>query len=427
MPGPAWEVASLGELAAAALEAAGLAGKGKARPPLGVYNTSVSQVANRLRRLLNTLEARPVGLRAPAASDRHASSVWEDDLLERTDAFLDSVMEHFDDAETILGAISAPSPVRKQYDQDVKRYRDLIGTVVNHIKHHQNRLRLVEAEQGGRILTGYYVEAPQAGGTTVGPSTVVHPSNGAFSYNRDLRLNAVGLVGVSAALARAVESVSGATLAVGGAYEPSNELRRVAQLDRLAFRDEAAKPWPAVIDLGTGKFRVTGDSADEEPDQFSGSFGLYVSMRGDGVTRAFRVPYGYVPSTLSVWTGRGGTGAPNTPPPGMSPQRIAFDLDVASLNGPQRQRHSREARSIQQRFRAGIPTQPAFEVAAAIFGAIATALEESGPRTTHELEFTYVGGDSTTLMLRAEAQGAMRDLGDDWWSGVADAIHDGAT
>jgi hypothetical protein len=336
-------------------------------------------------------------------------------------------MEHFDDSKTILGAVSAPSPVRKQFDQDVKPYRDHIGTVVNHIKHHQNRLRLVEAEQGGRILTGYYVEAPQAGGTTVGPSTVVHPSNGAFSYNRDLRLHAAGLVGISAALARAVMTVSGATPAVGGAYELSADLRRVAQLDRLAFHDEAAKPWPAVIDQGTGRFLVNRDSADEVPEQFSGSFGMSASMRGDGVTRTFRVPYGYVPTTTSMWTARGGiaVGAATTPPPGMSRQRIIMDLDVGSLTGPQRRRHAREARSTQEGFKAGIPLQPAYEVAAAIFDTIARALDESGPRTTHELEFTYVGGDNTTVMLRAEAQRAMRDFGDDWWSSAADAIHDG--
>ncbi len=37
---------------------------------------------------------------------------WEEEVLERTDAFLDSVLEHFDDAETILDSFADTSLAR---------------------------------------------------------------------------------------------------------------------------------------------------------------------------------------------------------------------------------------------------------------------------------------------------------------------------
>jgi hypothetical protein len=74
---PAWETTSLGGLAVASLHAAAFAGDGTARPPLGIYNISITQVEDRLARLLDTLEARPSGARSTGEVDGHEFSVWE--------------------------------------------------------------------------------------------------------------------------------------------------------------------------------------------------------------------------------------------------------------------------------------------------------------------------------------------------------------
>jgi hypothetical protein len=110
------------------------------------------------------------------------------------------------------------------------------------------------------------------------------------------------------------------------------------------------------------------------------------------------------------------------PMQGMTPQRITFDVEVGSLTRPRRLSLARQARAIQKRFRARIPTEPALQVAAAIFGAVAMALEDSRPRRSHNLDFTFIGADGTTIMLRGEAQKAMSGLGDEWWSRLASEL-----
>jgi hypothetical protein len=309
---------------------------------------------------------------------------------------------------------------QKQYDHDTRSYRRHIGVIDNAIKHAQNRLRWVEGRQAWRVITGYYVEAPQKGGSVVGPAELVHPGNGAFSYNRDLRVQVTGIVAVSAALAHAAASTTGRHVSIGNPPKPSKELRRVAARERLVFNDEALKPWPAVTDLGSGIFRVIEHSFDEVPETFEGPLELHVSMRGDGVTRSFRVPYGYDPTKLEVRTSPAESRPPAVQiPAGMSVQRMGFDVDVELLAGPRRSALAAQARILQASFDAQVDTLPPLEVAAGIFGAIGTALEGPHAGGTHAVDVTFVGGPSTRAMARNEVQAAMRTLEDEWWTRLA--------
>jgi hypothetical protein len=206
-------------------------------------------------------------------------------------------MEHYDDTKTILNTVGIGKAAFKGFQSDVRRHRDHIGKVVNKIKHEQGRLRFVQAEKGGDKVSGYYVEAPFAGGTGLGPSELIHPPDGrtAFSYNRDIRYHVAELVGTSEALARAIATATPS----GGAGAPTAiaaltrlpVLERVARLEPTIFPDEGAMPWPSVIDVGADGFEIERASATEAPSPLVGPFQVHASMRGDGVTRTFRLPY----------------------------------------------------------------------------------------------------------------------------------------
>lgn len=289
-------VLTLGDAAAVALASSAGSGSTSSRPPLGVYNVSIGQVTHRLERLLDVLDARLAGV-GPTSANPEDGRVWEADLIERTDAFLDSVMEHHDDAKTILNTIGVSKATFNRFQADVRPHRDDVGKVVNKIKHEQGRLRFVQAEKGDDVVMGYYVEAPFDGGTSLGPSELVHPPDGrtAFSYNRDVRFHVAEVVGISEALARAVATITATTGAASSAPLPAPTrlpvLERVAQLERTVFPDEGAKPWPSVIDVGPDGFEIERSSTSEAPTPLLGPFQVYASMRGDGVTRTFRIPY----------------------------------------------------------------------------------------------------------------------------------------
>jgi hypothetical protein len=121
-------------------------------------------------------------------------------------------MEQFDDLAKVLTAIRAAQSVRTQFDRDVKAYRTHIGKIDNWIKHQQERLRFFESEQDGRVISGYYVETPYAGGSALGPIAMIHDGgHTAFSYNRDLRYHAASLVAL-AAFAAGVTVTTGTAL-----------------------------------------------------------------------------------------------------------------------------------------------------------------------------------------------------------------------
>jgi len=51
-------------------------------------------------------------------------------------------------------------------------------------------------------------------------------------------------------------------------------------------------PWPAVLNLNNGTFRIEATGAAEAPVRLAGPMLMHASMRSDGVTRTFRLPYG---------------------------------------------------------------------------------------------------------------------------------------
>ena len=277
------------------------------RPPLGIYNTSIEAVTKRLSRVveMNLSTWRWVD---PQAGD----SREEDELLERQDALLDALTEHLEDlSNLLLTFFPTPDagwrhPAVQAFTRDLDAYRTHLGKLDNFIKHKQGRMRLLVVSDSGGTTPGYYAEAPYVvadGSHGLGPSSIIHEGGDtAFSFNRDLRLHGVMLMLASEALARAIAAiVPGIQPAKPATARPDRAdllmaaLVAVAALPPVVFVDELQKPWPSLEAVAptraTSGHVVVELPGRDSPRTLRSPVSLHASMRGDGVTRSFRIPY----------------------------------------------------------------------------------------------------------------------------------------
>jgi len=269
------------------------------RPPLGVYNISLSQAVERCQRVLLALVNLP-----SVDSSKHKDSIRK--LLDCQDAFLDSLFEHIEDCRNILRCMTFKDQNRilnilKKWDKAVKPYRDHIGHVVNHIKHSQGRLRSVQMSNKHKLIYGYFVEGLTNDGS-IGPHPDIHDGgHTAFSFNRDLRFHVSGLFHLSAILSECIIEYKGYEYRFS--VEPKEEhddlaciLESIARLPIYVFPDEAVlKDWIYVSFLprrgsATRHFRIKFPCKHQHPCTMkNGHFNA--TMMGDGVSRQFRIPY----------------------------------------------------------------------------------------------------------------------------------------
>ncbi len=267
------------------------------RHPLAAYRVSLSTVAQRLLAVLNELMI-------PSAIGQVPTAITppnEEHLLEATDHMLDGLMEHMDVCRSIVRCLFSPDDVRfrkasSKYRQSVETYRNHIGSVDNYIKHNQGRLRLVSFTWRGGSCHGYYVEGPIGSG--VGPAEEIHgPEGTAFSFNRDVRFHVCNIFGVSDRLAAAICS---ADPRIDAAHSPakvgdsSSDLTRVlglaAGLPAVFFPDEVKKAVP-LVQIDANVLTIEYPSTRVRPLGPPFASKITTSVKGDGVTRAFKLPY----------------------------------------------------------------------------------------------------------------------------------------
>lgn len=273
------------------------------RHPLGVYNISFGTVLKKINAVLGEVE----DVREASAYRDPKKYDWDETLVSNLDHMLDAIMEHLDDCKNIIccfyedcGAKPASKAIR-QFNREIRAYRDHVAIIVNAIKHNQNRLRSMFFETFDEFVPGYYVEGVVSDGV-VGPNPVIHEKgNVAISLNRDLPFHICNLYYVSSVLANTVVQLTGARPASSvdeksNAAELSTVLRRVSVLPSIVFPDEAKKPYPHVkyvSDSAKGEERLLLEFPSNrlKPRPVPPGSRVRLSYGGDGVTRTFKMPY----------------------------------------------------------------------------------------------------------------------------------------
>jgi len=270
------------------------------RHPLGLYNSSVATLSQRLTRATRLLAL----VINPEAASADVVQADKEDLLDAYEALLHALMHHMEDCVGVMkgftrdDAAFAKENAVKKYGQAVRQYRSHMGKVVNRIKHAQGRLRLLTVRLGPSQFGGYFVDRGLPGGG-VGPDPDIHKGGlTAFSFNRDLRYHVCQIVFTSEELAVAIERLTGVSRnGAPPARQPlGSAVADVASLPETYFPDEYEKPRPVLRFEGgapSGRQLVVGFESSDGGRPFAGrTFQVHLERRGNGATRSWKVPYG---------------------------------------------------------------------------------------------------------------------------------------
>lgn len=272
------------------------------RHPFGIYTVSLDKLLESFEDLLSELEQ-------SATHDLVSESLdvgWDEALLSGLEKLLYSIMEHFDDCESVLKCFLPPRSKHGQvaqvsgYTTAIDSYRTHIGKAANHLKHKQGRLRSIALYDGSVPHLGYFIEGPAQDGS-LGPAPLIHTDgNSAFSYARDLRLHFHGLYFISEELSKAASSLGDIDVKVPEFDLPDDERSRsvaskIADLPMVVFPDEFNKNFPAITlergDVGELTLLASLKRNPKGLRTVSSPFQIVTFYRTDGVTRAFRMPY----------------------------------------------------------------------------------------------------------------------------------------
>lgn len=273
------------------------------RAPFGIYAVSINNVLDAFVRVPPNLDQ---ALKSDLTSRRLAVD-WDDDLLGAIQGLLYSLMEHLDDCESILKGFLQPgvkhSKVEevRNYERAISKYRTHIGKVVNHIKHKQGRLRSIAFYEPDKPHLGYFVEGPTENGS-LGPAPHIHKGGStAFSYSRDLRLHLYALYFISEQLCQSIGEI--AQFEEANRDIPiSNDRRfielagRISELPLVVFPDELDMDFPAISieETASQEYQLVA-SLKRRPRGLKtvpSPFQVVTFYQTDGVTKAYRMPYG---------------------------------------------------------------------------------------------------------------------------------------
>lgn len=150
------------------------------RPPLGIYNISISRICDKLTKCCIKLEA--YFKSSKKVDDLRREDKLREEVIDYLELALYAAAEHVDDVALIAKGfypdkkMHKSSTPAKQLENTVKKHKSLISASINAIKHHQARIRLYSLEiQHGETphcLHGYFIEGVHDG--AVGPSKIFH-------------------------------------------------------------------------------------------------------------------------------------------------------------------------------------------------------------------------------------------------------------
>lgn len=278
------------------------------RPPLGIYNFSVGSIWNNFIDVLDELEdVLDKGLfRELSQPD------CDQNLLEKLERLLASINGHFDDCVTILRCFFAPTISRKKfegnsivdsYTKSVQDYRSHVADIMNHIKHHQGKLRAIFMFTDEYCIPGYFVEGVDETGAIV-PFTKLHPwyqgMRTAYSFSRNLKYHLYGVYFISKCLAEAVNMIVGASRTQLSLDHSPPELpikiaERISKLPNRFFADELHAEVPSVriyeLENGNIKLKLAYPDNNAIVISTSGKATVRRTFVSDGVSLSYGLPY----------------------------------------------------------------------------------------------------------------------------------------
>lgn len=289
------------------------------RPPLGIYNVALMQLAADFKQVLDSYDATK---RSVADRDDNAIKDNFGRLLENQKSLILSLRAYIDDCYSVLASLidvaglpeeveeinlsekwlkAAAFPSLKLFNESIAQYKyGYLSPIVNGLKHKQWRLRGIYFSKYLDVRIGYYVEEADSNGI-LAPSLDVHQDgNSAFSFSRDILFNIYNVYHTSEILVEAIKSALLSQHSFALKPQKKNEysewavlLKRAAALPYAIFPDEVDKPFPYLA--------FERDSAKESvfmmypvttvPLSFPAGMKITGLLSGDGVTSNFKLPY----------------------------------------------------------------------------------------------------------------------------------------
>lgn len=270
------------------------------RHPSSIYSLSLSTIRDRIDKLLALLV--PISSSPDIAREHRAET--DAALCDATDAFLDALMEHFDDCCNVMKCYldSGSDKLKKEVFAIVQggnwdAYRGHTAKIVNFIKHKQRRVRSIVFTGQGWSTPGFFIEGP-AGPKTLGPDPQIHPTGGtAFSYRRNIMFHICGVYAISRSLAVGLAKVDKSFVQVTPEHKiaTNDEITWTATISRLSslspfvFPDELRHANPIVRCAGS---RVTVQCpSNEKPRAVPRSGNISTLFTPDAMSPTYRLPY----------------------------------------------------------------------------------------------------------------------------------------
>lgn len=274
------------------------------RPPLGIYNISISRICEKLTKCCKKLEI--YFNSSTKVDDLRKESEVSKEVIDYLELALYAAAEHVDDLALIAKGFYSDKKLYKsskparQLENAVKKHKSLISASINAIKHHQARIRIysLEIQHGGipNCLHGYFIEGVHDG--VVGPNKIFHDNQRevfsitslmweilcfVLNSSRDLRKFLEKVCNIEfneevqggGIFTEAVIAAARLPIYSFDETHPFSQTKIVVRSSNEEHKDLDSKLYGAIID----QWNSSGDMS------FFGDSCGYV---GDGVTRSFR-------------------------------------------------------------------------------------------------------------------------------------------
>ncbi|TAJ09608.1 MAG: hypothetical protein EPO61_06005 [Nitrospirae bacterium] len=274
------------------------------RPPMGIYNVSVSRVCDRVIRFCTRLEQyfRASGTVTPSKAN--------DDVMQELIDYIESAFyaaaEHVDDIDSIATAFLARSNAgTKEADyrnlqSGIKKHKRLVSAAANAIKHQQSRIRIFSTEFAysgvSGCLHGYFIEGVEDG--VICPSTTFHHTYPVLSATALAWEIVMFVLNCSRDLSQFLKAVSPASIeakdiqcevlgkaVIAAARLPNYTFGEEHPFARATLRLTNAAPNRKLLDSNLYGSILIGWPQNGAPEFGSSTSGY----AGDGVSKSFRI------------------------------------------------------------------------------------------------------------------------------------------
>jgi|GEM_PF-3905426 len=303
------------------------------RHPFSIYNLSMQRITKAFKSVLNEIDQI-----SKALFDANGNLNYRlDKLPELQKELLSAMQSHIDDCYRILKTLHPPAtinevfverwlekakhPTYKDFQNNIKDYRNSFSLIVNKIKHNGGQFRPIMMYSRGRgivaqdlkngiklfpddaRIVGYFLEGMQPDGC-VGPDCDVHAGGKtAISLNRDLRFHFANLYRIGRHLKSAIVKAARLTHEIDlphpGLVEPTpyqKEIDQIAEqvsrLPSLFFEDEWSKAIPNIMYYrNVQSSELVLEFPGTRQMIWQGDVTVYGEIQVDSVSLEYRIPY----------------------------------------------------------------------------------------------------------------------------------------